>query len=140
MLEIAALFVIAALVGTVLLALAVVGGLLKLVFHIALLPVIAAVGLLKLLLLPLLALVGVLVLIAVGPVLLIALAALAVPVLLDGRRGRLTSSDGLQPTRTPGSPATKSFPKARAGVQLPGATFPASNRSTAATAVTAVKA
>lgn len=84
MLEIAALFVIAAVVGTVLLTLAVIGGLLKLIFQVALLPVVAAVGLLKLLLIPLLAVVGILVLIAVGPVLLIALAALAVPVLMLG--------------------------------------------------------
>jgi hypothetical protein len=70
--------------GVTLLGLALVAGLVKLVFRVALFPVMLSVGLVKVLVLPIVGLAVLLALVTVGPVLLVVLALLAVPVAAIG--------------------------------------------------------
>jgi hypothetical protein len=73
--------------GVALLALAVVAGLVKVIFRVALFPVMLSVGLVKLLVLPIVGLAMLVALAIVGPALLAVLALLAVPVAAIGLVG-----------------------------------------------------
>jgi hypothetical protein len=84
---IAGFFVLFALAGVALVAFAVVVGLLKLVFKVALFPVVLAFGAVKLVMVVVGAVVGLVLMLALGPVLLavaIPLMILALPLLLLG--------------------------------------------------------
>lgn len=87
MFEIAGFFLLLAVVGCVFVAFALVAGLVKLVFDVALLPVTLAVGFVKVVVVAVLALVGLVLLVTVGPVLLAVAAVLTVvflPLLILG--------------------------------------------------------
>jgi hypothetical protein len=84
MFEIAGLFVVLAAVGAVFLVLALLAGLVELIFKVALFPVTLAVGALKLILIPILVVVGLVLLVTVGPVLLVIAAVFGLPLLILG--------------------------------------------------------
>lgn len=84
MFTIAGLFLLLAVFGAAFVAFALIAGLVKLVFKVALLPVVLVFGVLKLALLAVGALIGLVLMVVVGPVLLVVGAMILLPLALIG--------------------------------------------------------